>query len=115
MTVDPYTDPATGCLHNLLGITDPALLLVVEAAFAAEAERSLRAHPSLISQTWDAAHWRAVHRHLFSDVYRWAGDFRTVDIQKGRSPVPSARPTRARRCLERRPAAGRRRGPGPSA
>jgi cell filamentation protein len=27
--------------------------------------------------------WRAVHRHLFGDVYDWAGKFRTVNITKG--------------------------------
>lgn len=82
MAVDPYTDPATGCLLNLLGITDPARLLVVEAALVAEAERSLYAHPELIRQTWDGGHWRAVHRYLFGDVYAWAGEYRSVDLHK---------------------------------
>jgi cell filamentation protein len=30
-------------------------------------------------------HYRAIHRHLFQDVYRWAGRFRTVRIIKGDS------------------------------
>ena len=30
-------------------------------------------------------HFRAVHRHLFQDVYRWAGRYRTVRISKGGS------------------------------
>jgi cell filamentation protein len=29
------------------------------------------------------SHYRAIHRHLFQDVYRWAGRFRTVRIHKG--------------------------------
>lgn len=33
----------------------------------------------------DAAHYRALHRHLFQDVYRWAGDYRAVRIHKGDS------------------------------
>lgn len=30
-------------------------------------------------------HYRAIHRHLFQDVYRWAGKYRTVRISKGKS------------------------------
>lgn len=30
-------------------------------------------------------HYRAIHHHLFQDVYRWAGRFRTVRIAKGDS------------------------------
>lgn len=26
---------------------------------------------------------QVVHRHLFQDVYEWAGDLRTVGIEKG--------------------------------
>jgi cell filamentation protein len=32
------------------------------------------------------SHYRAVHHHLFQDVYVWAGKFRTVRISKNRSP-----------------------------
>jgi cell filamentation protein len=31
------------------------------------------------------AHYRAIHRHLFQDVYTWAGRFRSVRIAKGES------------------------------
>jgi len=30
-------------------------------------------------------HFRSIHHHLFQDVYRWAGRFRTVRIHKGTS------------------------------
>jgi cell filamentation protein len=33
----------------------------------------------------DAAHYRAIHRHLFSDVYSWAGRYREISIAKGGS------------------------------
>lgn len=33
----------------------------------------------------DARHYRAVHRHLFQDVYEWAGQFRTIRISKDES------------------------------
>ena len=34
---------------------------------------------------FDLMHLRAIHRHLFQDVYEWAGDIRTVEINKGSS------------------------------
>ena len=34
---------------------------------------------------FDLAHLKAIHRHLFQDVYAWAGDVRTVEIAKGKS------------------------------
>ncbi len=33
--------------------------------------------------SFDLAHLRAIHRHLFQDVYDWAGELRTVEIFKG--------------------------------
>jgi cell filamentation protein len=33
----------------------------------------------------DYAHLRAIHRHLFQDVYDWAGEARTVRISKDNS------------------------------
>lgn len=89
---DPYIDPATGCLHNLLGIADPQRLRSLEAALVGEAERDFYARPSLIQATWDSHHWRATHRHLFGDIYPWAGEYRTIDIEKdGHSFHPVAR------------------------
>jgi len=32
---------------------------------------------------FDLAQLRAIHRHLFRDVYDWAGEPRTVEIAKG--------------------------------
>lgn len=34
---------------------------------------------------FDLAHLKAIHRHLFQDVYDWAGELRTVEIAKGGS------------------------------
>jgi cell filamentation protein len=34
--------------------------------------------------TFDLTHLRAIHRHLFQDIYEWAGELRTVEISKGR-------------------------------
>jgi cell filamentation protein len=34
----------------------------------------------------DDKHYRAIHRHLFQDVYEWAGKPRSVRISKGGNP-----------------------------
>ena len=34
---------------------------------------------------FDLAHLKAIHRHLFQDVYAWAGEVRTVEIAKDES------------------------------
>lgn len=31
------------------------------------------------------SHYKAIHKHLFQDVYRWAGSYRTVRISKAGS------------------------------
>jgi cell filamentation protein len=37
------------------------------------------------SGSFNIAHLRAIHRHLFQDVYDWADELRTVEIAKGAS------------------------------
>ena len=75
---DPYVYPGTSILRNKLGITDPAFLDKQERALVA-----LRIRRSVPSGTFDLVHLRAIHRHLFQDVYDWAGELRTVEISKG--------------------------------
>ena len=75
---DPYVYPATSILQNRLGITD--------AVFLEKQERSLvvlRARSDIPRGSFDLSHLRAIHRHLFQDVYDWAGELRTVEISKG--------------------------------
>ena len=78
---DHYIDPESGVLKNRLGITDEALLEATEADFVAERSRELVEMP--LKGRFDLAHLQAIHRHLFDDVYEWAGQLRTIDISKG--------------------------------
>ena len=51
-----------------------------------QAERRLvrqRMEEGLPRGDFDQKHLQAIHRHLFQDVYRWAGQFRQVNIAKG--------------------------------
>jgi cell filamentation protein len=75
---DPYSYRGTDVLKNRLGIRDPALLQAFELEMSA-----LRADEPLPAGRFGAAHYRAIHRHLFQDVYSWAGRYRNVRTAKG--------------------------------
>ncbi len=75
-----YTDPATGVLRNLGDITDRDALTFAETAATAKRTRELKVNPIHIT---DSGTLFAIHRHLFQDIYEWAGKQRTVEISKG--------------------------------
>lgn len=78
---DPYLDLDAGVLRNRLGITDAAELARAEAELTALRLIELRTDPP--AGDFDLAHLQAIHRHIFRDVYDWAGELRTVSIGKG--------------------------------
>jgi cell filamentation protein len=78
---DPYLDLEAGVLRNRLGITDRDELARVEASLTAS--RLYDLHRAPLAGAYDLAHLRAFHRHIFADVYDWAGELRTVSIGKG--------------------------------
>jgi cell filamentation protein len=78
---DPYLDPASGVLKNRFGIADEATLESTEASLVALRSYALAQQP--LAGGFDLAHLQAIHRHLFGDVYEWAGELRTIDISKG--------------------------------
>lgn len=66
-------------LINKLGITDEDGLEVAEVELTQA--RIEQFEPDFDDILLSAL--RAIHRHLFQDVYSWAGELRTVDISKG--------------------------------
>jgi len=75
---DPYLYPGTSVLRNKLGLTDSNQLEQVERRLVAQ-----RIAEGAPTGGFDLGHLRAIHRHLFQDVYEWAGELRTVEITKG--------------------------------
>ena len=67
-------------LRNRLDIRDAQALEAAERQLVAQ--RLIEAAPM---GDFDLTHLKAIHRHLFQDVYEWAGDVRTVEIAKGGS------------------------------
>jgi fido (protein-threonine AMPylation protein) len=79
--------PGTQVLVNELGIREAATLDAAERAFT-----DIRITEGLPSEcdapTYEA--FRAIHRHLFQDLYSWAGEERRYTT--GRGPIPFAPP-----------------------
>lgn len=74
-----YTDPKTGILRNLANITDPEVLLFFESGAVAKRLQEIYEKPIKIK---GADSLLSIHRHLFQDVYSWAGKRRKVEISK---------------------------------
>lgn len=74
---DPYLYPDRAVLRNKLGIFDTARLERVERQLVTQ-----RIAEGVPPGDFDLAHLQAIHRHLFQDVYDWAGQVRTVEIAK---------------------------------
>jgi len=77
---DPYCYPGSTVLVNLAGLRDAGALEAYEFALSRE-----RADQPLPVGRCSLTHYQAIHRHLFQDVYAWAGRFRTVRITKDAS------------------------------
>jgi cell filamentation protein len=78
MTDDPYVYPGTSVLRNLLDLRHQADLDAAERQLT-----RLRAAEGIPTGDFDLTHLRSLHRHLFQDIYAWAGEVRTVEIAKG--------------------------------
>jgi cell filamentation protein len=88
MANDPYLIPGTATLRNLAGFTDPDELTLIEHRSSRGRSVELRLRP--LPGRYDLAHLCAFHRHLFGDIYDWAGQLRTVNIVKGSTPFAYA-------------------------
>lgn len=75
---DPYCYSGTQVLKNKAKLRDADLLRDFELEMTV-----LRSHEALPEGDCDPVHYRAIHRHLFQDVYRWAGKYREVRMAKG--------------------------------
>lgn len=72
--------PGTSVLINKLDIRDEQVLAQVEADITKLRISQWELNP--LADTFDFNHYKAIHAHLFSDLYDWAGRIRTVDLSK---------------------------------
>lgn len=74
-----YIDAKTGLLRNLQNITDPEVFLFVESGVVTKQLQELHENPIKINGIDSLLE---IHRHLFQDIYVWAGKKRIVEISK---------------------------------
>ena len=80
--IDPdytYTYPNSGVLRNLEDITDEDVLLFVESGAVTKRIQELYINPIKIKSVESLF---IIHKHLFQDIYSWAGKKRNVEISK---------------------------------
>ncbi|MFN4812234.1 MAG: hypothetical protein ACK5JQ_06600, partial [Bacteroidota bacterium] len=74
-----YTDPISRLLRNKQDITDPEVLLFVESVAVTKRLQELYENPIKIEGIDSLFE---IHKHLFQDIYNWAGKKRNVEISK---------------------------------
>lgn len=91
-TWEDYLIPGTHVLRNKLigpgrpfGEPSASRLQMLEEALTSIRLAELRTDP--IPGSFDYAHMKAIHRHIFQDVYEWAGEERTAPT---RGPMTKA-------------------------
>ena len=78
--IDPYLYPGTTVLRNRLDLRDDRALDEAERLLVTQRVRS-----GIPTGHFDQRHIQAIHRHLFQDIYAWAGKLRTLNMSKGTS------------------------------
>ncbi|WP_313452024.1 putative adenosine monophosphate-protein transferase Fic [Pseudomonas rhodesiae] len=76
---DPYCYPGSSVLRNRLDLHDEHKLHQAERELSEIAVSNLPLFPP----PYDLERLQYLHRTLFSDIYDWAGELRSVNIQKG--------------------------------
>lgn len=79
-SIDPYLIPGIGVLRNRVGLTDAASLAAAE--YALSMGRLLELSQMDVSAQGTVSQLQWIHHYLFQDVYDWAGQLRTVNIEK---------------------------------
>lgn len=77
---DKHYYPGTDVLQNHFGIVDPATAKSLEYKFTSARELELAESP--LMGDMDFEHLQAIHKHIFSDMYSWAGQVRDIDFAK---------------------------------
>ena len=76
-----YCFPHSNVLKNKFNIHDEEEVKDVERQITAVRAAQILRDP--IKGSFDTEHLKAIHKHLFQDLYSWAGEFRKVNISKG--------------------------------
>jgi cell filamentation protein len=80
---DPYVYPGTEILKNLFGVCDDERFKEIEADYTGFRIRELMDSP--VQGRYDLDHLCRMHRYIFQDIFEWAGNIRTINIEKQES------------------------------
>jgi cell filamentation protein, protein adenylyltransferase len=78
MSQDPYVYPGTQTLINSENIRDPDELALTERIITRAAMRQPFDPPPDMTPEG----LQKIHRHIFGDIYPWAGEFRKINVTK---------------------------------
>jgi Protein involved in cell division len=78
---DPYLYEDVPVLKNLLGIKDAKMLEQAEADITSI--RLLVVDGAVSDMQFDLHRLLSIHKHIFGDLYEWAGTIRSIPIVKG--------------------------------
>ena len=76
-----YTYPDSSVFQNRADIRDSDDLNALEQSLSAYRFHIKMPTTDVLNQD----HFKLIHKHLFQDLYDWAGEYRAVDIRDGRS------------------------------
>lgn len=101
---DPYCYEDCNVLKNKLGIKNSEALDRAEVDFSCNAIHELSVSP--LQGKYDFQHFCAFHKYIFRDVYEWAGNPRTVEMEKeepilGYMSIAYAKPNEIREMIEK--------------
>ena len=80
MMIDPYCYENSNVLKNKLGIKDGTELERTEVDFSCNAIHELSITP--LDGNYNFEHFCNFHAYIFRDIYEWAGEPRTVEMEK---------------------------------
>ncbi|WP_077369180.1 Fic/DOC family protein [Anaerosalibacter sp. Marseille-P3206] len=76
-----YCYPNSFVLRNKFNITNNEELNIAEMEYTSLSIAEIKDNP--IKGDFNLKHLQGIHRHIFRDIYDWAGELRTVNISKG--------------------------------
>lgn len=76
-----YCYPSSFVLRNRLNIANSEELNIAELEYTSLAIAEIKNNP--IQGDFNLRHLQNIHKHVFADIYEWAGELRTVNISKG--------------------------------
>lgn len=77
---DSYLYKSTNILINKLNIRDLETLNQAEADFTVQ--RLVTVDDEVDIKEFDFEHMKKIHKHIFQDLYHWAGEIRTINMRK---------------------------------